>query len=113
MTNYPVFKGQLATVTACAPARKYDPRCNDAALGATMNDSASNTAGKILTEHETAAYLKVKIFSLRKWRREGGGPPYIRCGGRIIRYVEADIANWLFEKTFRSQAHELQNHVTQ
>ena len=72
-----------------------------------MNDSASNTAGKILTEHETAAYLKVKIFSLRKWRREGSGPPYVRCGGRLIRYCENDVMGWLGDKKFDSNAHEL------
>ena len=61
----------------------------------------------LLTEQETAAFLKVKIYSLRKWRREGSGPCYIRCGGRLIRYVEGDIISWLKTNSFDSSAAEL------
>jgi len=64
-------------------------------------------SGEIYTEPETAGYLKLKIYTLRKWRREGGGPPYIRCGGRLIRYIKADIDDWLNNNTFVSHAAEL------
>ena len=63
---------------------------------------------RVFTEAETAARFKVKIFTIRKWRREGSGPRFIRCGGRLIRYAENDISEWLAEHTFRSNANELQ-----
>lgn len=50
---------------------------------------------EILTEEDTADWLRVKRDTLRKWRREGCGPNYIRCGERLIRYFITDIVEWL------------------
>jgi predicted DNA-binding transcriptional regulator AlpA len=58
-------------------------------------------------EAEAAIYLRLKIYTLRKWRREGTGPKYIRCGARLIRYMQADIDAWLEQRKFNSNAHEL------
>lgn len=59
------------------------------------------------TEAEAAGYLGLKVYTLRKWRREGSGPEYIRCGARLIRYMQADINGWLVQRKFHSNAHEL------
>ncbi len=59
-----------------------------------------------LTEAELADRLKVKIFTLRKWRRDGSGPPYMRCGGRLIRYSPADVSEWMSRNRFSSVANE-------
>ncbi len=59
------------------------------------------------TEAEAASYLGLKVYTLRKWRREGSGPEYIRCGARLIRYMQADIDSWLGQRKFQSNAHEL------
>lgn len=59
------------------------------------------------TEAEAASYLGLKVYTLRKWRREGSGPEYIRCGARLIRYMQADIDFWLNQRKFQSIAHEL------
>jgi predicted site-specific integrase-resolvase len=64
-----------------------------------------------LTEAEVANWLKVKIFTLRKWRREGSGPPYFRCGNRLIRYSPDDVASWMNEKRFSSMANELSSRM--
>jgi len=91
-------------------------RANGAALATVIekygvDDAAKpNQPGAVLTEQETAAYLKLQINTLRKWRREGGGPRYIRCGGRLIRYIKADIDDWLNKNTFSSHAAELRAH---
>jgi predicted site-specific integrase-resolvase len=66
-----------------------------------------NPLDDILTEAEAAAWLRVKIFTLRKWRREGRGPPYSRCGGRLIRYAADDLTDWIGRNTFTSTANEL------
>jgi excisionase family DNA binding protein len=60
-----------------------------------------------LTETEAASYLGLKVFTLRKWRREGSGPEYIRCGARLIRYMQVDVDDWLEQRKFQSNAHEL------
>lgn len=47
-----------------------------------------------LTESETARLLNLSVSGLRKWRRNGSGPRYVRLG-RLIRYRVADIQVWL------------------
>ena len=59
------------------------------------------------TEEGAALYLGLTVYTLRKWRREGSGPEYIRCGARLIRYMQADIDSWLAQRKFNSNAHEL------
>ena len=49
----------------------------------------------VLTESEAARQLRVSVTGLRKWRRDGTGPAYVRLGGRLIRYRPTDIAQWL------------------
>ena len=72
-----------------------------------MSDIPKLSQADILTENEAAALLRVKRFTMRKWRREGGGPRFIRCGGRLIRYIKTDIDAWLDDNKFGSNAHEL------
>jgi len=72
-----------------------------------MNDKQIQAQPVIITEEEAASLLRVKRFTMRKWRREGGGPPYMRCGGRLIRYIKNDVLGWLANNKFGSNAHEL------
>jgi predicted DNA-binding transcriptional regulator AlpA len=48
----------------------------------------------VFSESETARRLDVSVSGLRKWRREGTGPQFIRIG-RLIRYSIEDIQAWL------------------
>ena len=48
----------------------------------------------LLTESETARRLGISVSGLRKWRREGQGPHFIRLG-RLIRYSVPDLEEWL------------------
>ncbi len=48
----------------------------------------------LLTESETARRFGVSVGGLRKWRREGQGPNFIRLG-RLIRYSVPDLEEWL------------------
>jgi excisionase family DNA binding protein len=61
----------------------------------------------LLTEEEAATLLRVKRFTLRKWRRTGGGPRFVRCGWRLVRYARTDIDDWLSYNKFASNAAEL------
>jgi predicted DNA-binding transcriptional regulator AlpA len=47
-----------------------------------------------LNEHDVSMTLKVSIALLRKWRRVGGGPPFVRLG-RSVRYVKSGLKGWL------------------
>ena len=62
---------------------------------------------KFLTEAEAASCLRIKKETLRKWRRNGCGPHYIRCGDRLVRYQEADIHEWLSRKKHAGETDEL------
>jgi hypothetical protein len=42
----------------------------------------------------------------QRWRKEGGGPAFIRCGKRRVLYRIADVEAWLAQRTFASLADE-------
>jgi excisionase family DNA binding protein len=46
-----------------------------------------------LTEAEVAALLKVTRGTIKRWRREGTGPPSLRFG-RTVRYRRRDVDAW-------------------
>jgi excisionase family DNA binding protein len=47
-----------------------------------------------LTEKQTGKRIAVSRSALRKWRREGVGPPYVKLG-RMVRYPRAELDKWL------------------
>jgi hypothetical protein len=40
---------------------------------------------------EAASYLRVSRSTLSKWRMNGSGPPYRRCGPRLVYYFQDEI----------------------
>jgi len=44
---------------------------------------------------EAAAYMRLSRSTLAKWRMKGEGPPYHRCGPRLIYYYRSEIDAWL------------------
>jgi len=44
---------------------------------------------------EAALYLRVSRSTLAKWRMNGAGPLYHRCGPRIVYYYRDEIDAWL------------------
>jgi excisionase family DNA binding protein len=46
-----------------------------------------------LTTEELAERLGVSVTTVRTWRRDGLGPPYIRVGS-VIRYRETEVDKW-------------------
>ena len=57
----------------------------------------------LVCEKEAARYIGMSVAFLRKSRMEGRrknrtpGPPYLRIGGRSIRYSLRDLDAWLLE----------------
>ena len=57
----------------------------------------AQTSDSIFKENELAARYKVSASLLRKLRREGKGPRFVRFG-KCVRYFAGDIADWLAER---------------
>jgi predicted DNA-binding transcriptional regulator AlpA len=48
-----------------------------------------------LWAREAAEYLQLSRSTLAKWRMRNEGPPYHRCGPRLIYYFRPEIDAWL------------------
>jgi excisionase family DNA binding protein len=67
--------------------RHSRPRCT--LTTGTMGDDEG-----LLTERDAAGLLEVSLSTLRRWKREGTGPPCLEIG-RQVRYRRAAIERWL------------------
>jgi predicted DNA-binding transcriptional regulator AlpA len=55
-----------------------------------------------LRVHEAASYLGLGTSTLARMRIRGDGPPYAKCGPRIVVYDIDDLDQWLRGRTRRS-----------
>ena len=62
---------------------------------------------RFLGEAATARLLRISRRTLQRWRAEGGGPAFIRAGGRRILYDIAEVERWAAARTFPHRAAEL------
>lgn len=44
---------------------------------------------------EAADYLDLSRSTLAKWRMNGNGPPFHKCGSRLVYYFKSEIDAWL------------------
>lgn len=44
---------------------------------------------------EAATHLRVSRSTLAKWRMRNEGPPFYRCGRRLVYYHKSEIDSWL------------------
>lgn len=49
---------------------------------------------KVFTAREAAAYLRLNLNTLAKWRITSRGPAFVRAGGRVLYRLE-DLNAWL------------------
>jgi predicted DNA-binding transcriptional regulator AlpA len=61
-----------------------------------MIDTSTDLA--LVTEERAAKILAISAAALRRWRRVGGGPPWLRIGERLIRYDLAALRVWIEEQ---------------
>ena len=50
---------------------------------------------QLLDEAALASRLKVSKSLIRKWRRLGTGPKWLKLGGKTVRYAASDLSEWL------------------
>lgn len=53
---------------------------------------------QLITEAEAAKALDCADGTLRNWRSEGKGPPFLKIEGKV-RYQAKDLVEWLRERT--------------
>ena len=49
----------------------------------------------MMTPHEVAERLRIRVELLYKWKHAGRGPRWIKLGGRYLRYRSSDVEAWL------------------
>ena len=55
------------------------------------------TSLQLMTERSTARIMAVSVAALRRWRREGRGPAFVRCE-RCVRYDLRALERFLAER---------------
>jgi excisionase family DNA binding protein len=53
----------------------------------------------LLTEQQAAEFLKIRVKTLQSWRVRGGGPKFVKVG-RLVRYRDDDLEQFLAARTF-------------
>ena len=88
-----------------SPAASPDPAARDTRAATTANPGsgdarplegttpARHDAKALLSTAEAAALLALSDRTLKRYRYEGSGPPFLRLGGRV-RYTRADLLKW-------------------
>ena len=66
----------------------------------------SSSPDDLLSTQQLAMDFGLSFRTLENWRQNGGGPPYIRCGGRLVRYRRRDAADWLTARRYSSTSSE-------
>jgi excisionase family DNA binding protein len=70
-------------------------------LGSHIPADCSNGIANLLDEHEVADLLGISVKTLRTKRCTGESPPFFKVG-RLVRYSEADVMEWLQQRRRRS-----------
>ena len=58
----------------------------------------------LLKPAEAARRLGVQERALERWRSTGGGPPYVKLGGKTLRYRTSDLEAFIASSVRRSTA---------
>jgi len=57
--------------------------------------TAQNDPNQLLTEKQAADLICYTQRALQNWRVRGGGPAYVKVGGRSVRYQRRDVLDWI------------------
>ena len=58
-------------------------------------ETAKHDLDQLLTEKQAADLICYTQRALQNWRVRGGGPHYVKVGGRSVRYQRRDVLNWI------------------
>ncbi len=61
---------------------------------------------EFLTDKMLADLLGVTQRTTLRWRRDGGGPPYVRLGTHRLIYLRSDVVAWMNEHRHAHRAAE-------
>jgi hypothetical protein len=67
----------------------------------------TNPGSAFLTDAQLCGLLHVDPRTTLRWRRDGGGPRFIRAGERRILYARRDVDEWVNARSFISLAEEI------
>jgi len=56
---------------------------------------------RLLTQREAATLLRLSERTLERLRVTGGGPVFVKAG-RLVRYRQADLENWIESRVVAS-----------
>lgn len=59
-----------------------------------MEKPMQATKPQLLTEHEAAEYLRLKVATLRRWRWAGKPPSFLKIGA-AVRYDPAELTSFI------------------
>jgi prophage regulatory protein len=65
------------------------------AMGAQPSDRRTNPPIRLLRISEVAARTGLGRSTIYEWSADGRFPPRVRLGGRVARWVEAEVDEWL------------------
>ena len=63
----------------------------------------------LMTTDELCAYLGIGRGTSRNWRVRAEGPPHRRVTARIIRYLKAEVDEWLAARKVRSTSESIRD----
>jgi hypothetical protein len=69
-------------------------------------DSDRESSIEFLTDGQLCDRLHITPRTTLRWRRDGGGPPFVRAGERRVLYRLEDVVSWERAHTFTHRAAE-------
>ena len=54
----------------------------------------------LLTVEDAAAHLQISKHTLNRWRVTGEGPPFIKYGPRLVRYLVSALDTWALDRLY-------------
>lgn len=58
---------------------------------------------ELMLMSEVATMLRVPLETLRRWRRDGDGPPMFLLGGRVMAYRD-EVEGWVEQQSKKQRA---------
>jgi predicted DNA-binding transcriptional regulator AlpA len=66
---------------------------------------------RMLTESEASSFIGFSVRALQGWRVSGGGPHYVKIGGKAVRYRRRDLIAWAETNLRRTTSDQGSEHV--